>query len=112
MSFVTCKVSHVMCHIMFHISHETITQKLLELGTQNFVTMFKPPVCQMSDVPCQMNINCYSLVKCLVSNVATPKKPTHHDGPFDILERKIQGEASFLPPLKSKSTKSLYIFLH
>ena len=54
----------------------------------------------------------YELVKCLVSNVASPIKATHHDGPFDILERKIQGESSFLPPLKSKRTKSLYIFLH
>ena len=31
----------------------------------------------------------YELVKCLVSNVATPIKATHHDGNFEILERMI-----------------------
>ena len=132
---VICHMSSVACDVSRNVSHITWNHysKTVRARNRRFCDNFQTPC--VSDVRRPVSneyellftstlqafvkvirsmawLPNFELVKCLFSNVATPIKATHHDGPFDILERKIQGESSFLPPLKSKSTKSHYIFLH
>ena len=137
MAFVTCHVEHVICHmssvtcdVSRNVSHITWNHysKTVRARNRRFCDNFQTPC--VSDVRRPVSneyellftstlqafvkvirrmaqLPNYELVKCLVSYVATPIKATHHDNPFDKLERKIQGESSFLPPLKSRVQNSI-----